>query len=177
MHILESRQPTTAPSRVMRVNTVITRFSKIFAKNITDEALTFFEHYPDPLEKMAILLAKIEVRGVHRSMNRVQAYIFENYAGTLRIKETARIAGMSPFYFSRLFKRHMGLKFTEFVAGIRVERAKVLLCVPNQRLFEIAFDTGFKTQDQLYRTFKRIVGMSPTKYRENLKVKFKAKAV
>lgn len=56
----------------------------------------------------------------------------------------------------------------EYVARLRVEKAKNLLQSPKLRISEIAFAVGFQSLSQFNRTFHRIVGAPPRTYRGTL---------
>jgi len=60
------------------------------------------------------------------------------------------------------------LKFTDYVARVRVEDARTRLLNPNLRISEIAYDVGFQSLTQFNRTFKRVFGQSPSEFRTNL---------
>jgi AraC-like DNA-binding protein len=51
---------------------------------------------------------------------------------------------------------------------MRTERAKNLLLNPNLRVSEIAYEVGFQSLTHFNRVFKRILGRSPTEFRERL---------
>ena len=74
----------------------------------------------------------------------------------------------STFYFCKLFKRATGLTFTDYVARVRVEKAKALLLERNRRVSEIAYDVGFQSLTHFNRIFRKIVGQSPTDYRNSV---------
>jgi len=74
----------------------------------------------------------------------------------------------SVFYFCKQFRKATGLSFTEFVSRTRIEKAKNLLLNPNLHITEIAYAIGFQSLTQFNRTFKKIMGQSPTDYRGNL---------
>jgi AraC-like DNA-binding protein len=75
---------------------------------------------------------------------------------------------MSANYFSEKFKEVTGLKFIEFVARTRIEKARNLLQNPNLYISEIAFEVGFQSLSQFNRRFKKIIGQSPRDYRAAL---------
>jgi AraC-like DNA-binding protein len=54
------------------------------------------------------------------------------------------------------------------VSRVRVEKARQLLSDPNQRVSEIAYQTGFQSLSHFNRCFKRITGQSPTACRAEL---------
>lgn len=83
------------------------------------------------------------------------------------LAEVARQAGMSTFYFCKMFRKATGLSFTQYLSRSRVEKAKTLLLNRNYRVSEIACEVGFQSLTHFNRTFKRIAGESPTNYRQH----------
>ena len=77
----------------------------------------------------------------------------------------AKVACTSTYYICKLFKRHTGLNFTEYVSRLRIERSRELLANPNLRVGEIAFEVGFQSITHFNRVFRRVMGESPTAYR------------
>lgn len=103
-------------------------------------------------------------------ITRVKEYIEANYSEHLSLTAAARVAHASTFYFCKLFKRVTGLNFTDYVAQVRIEKAKNLLFNPNLHVSEIAFEVGFQSLTHFNRVFKRITGQSPSQYRSQLPV-------
>lgn len=99
---------------------------------------------------------------------KAKQFIGEHYMEHLSLDQVSRIVNTSRFYFCKQFRQATGLSFTEFVSRTRVERAKDLLPNPNLRISEIAFAAGFQSLGHFARMFKRIVGQSPTAYRDTL---------
>jgi AraC-like DNA-binding protein len=75
---------------------------------------------------------------------------------------------MSASYFSEKFKQATGMNFVEYVARARIEKTRNLLQNPNLRISEIAFEVGFQSLSQFNRAFKKVVGQSPSEYRQSL---------
>jgi AraC-like DNA-binding protein len=67
-----------------------------------------------------------------------------------------------------MFRKITGINFTDYLARLRIERAKNLLLNPNLRISEIAFEVGFQSLTHFNRVFKRVLGQSPTDYRLQL---------
>lgn len=101
---------------------------------------------------------------------RAKRYIEENQAEDLSLGEVAKSVNTSTFYFCKMFKKATGLHFTEYVSRVRIEKAKNLLLNPNLRVSEVAFEIGFQSLTHFNRVFKKIVGQSPTEYREQLAI-------
>ena len=102
------------------------------------------------------------------SVSRAKQFIAQNQDGALCLASVAKAVNTSTFYFCKLFKRTTGLTFTDYLARVRIEKAKTLLLDPNPRVSEVAYDVGFQSLTHFNRVFKKIVGQSPTSFRRAL---------
>ena len=101
-------------------------------------------------------------------ITKAKAYIEQHHSEDLSLGEVAKAANTSTFYFCKMFKKATGINFTDYLSRIRIEKARNLLLNPNLRVSEIAFEVGFQSLTHFNRVFKKIVGQSPTEYREKL---------
>jgi YesN/AraC family two-component response regulator len=101
-------------------------------------------------------------------ITRAKRYIEDHHRDDLSLGEVASSVHTSLFYFCKLFKRHTGVCFTEYVSRFRTEKAKKLLLNPNLRVSEIAYEVGFQSLTHFNRVFKRILHESPSEYRSRL---------
>jgi len=101
-------------------------------------------------------------------VRRARRFINEHKTEVLSLSSVAQASGASIFHFCKVFKRSTGLSFIDYVARTRLEDAKTELLNPNRRISEVAYDVGFQSLTQFNRVFKRIVGLSPTQFRESL---------
>ena len=67
----------------------------------------------------------------------------------LSLATVAQASGASVFHFCKVFKKATGLKFTDYVARVRLEDAKTQLLNPSRRISEIAYDVGFQSLDAI----------------------------
>jgi AraC-like DNA-binding protein len=102
------------------------------------------------------------------SIRRARAFVAEHSADDVTLSEVARAVNMSAHYLSEKFRQSTGLTFTEYVARVRIEKARNLLQNPNLSVSEIAYDVGFQSLSQFNRAFRRFVGKAPTQYRREL---------
>jgi AraC-like DNA-binding protein len=108
-------------------------------------------------------------------ITRARQYIEANSHEDLSLAVVARHAGMSTFYFCKMFRKVTGVHFARYVSCVRVEKAKNLLLNLNYRVSEIAFEIGFQSLTHFNRIFKTIAGQSPTEYRRLLSAKLSAR--
>jgi AraC-like DNA-binding protein len=101
-------------------------------------------------------------------ITRARGFIEARYAEDLTLGQVAKAVNTSPYYFCKMFRKGAGINFTDYLARLRIEKAKNLLLNPNLRISEIAFEVGFQSLTHFNRVFKRIQGQSPTEYRGQL---------
>ncbi|CAG7608789.1 HTH-type transcriptional activator RhaS [Paenibacillus solanacearum] len=92
-------------------------------------------------------------------------YIREHHTQQLEREKLARMASLSPSYYSKMFKRYSGYTPMEYMNKVRLDQAKQLLRSSREPISKIAREVGF--QDPLYftRLFAREIGMSPRHFR------------
>ena len=95
------------------------------------------------------------------------SYIRQNYMKKITLEETAAHVYLSSAYFSRIFKEEMGDNFNVYVNRIRIEAAKKLLLNEKIPLVDISTMVGFEGQSYFSKVFKKMIGITPGKYRES----------
>ena len=95
-------------------------------------------------------------------------YLNEHYAENVSVHALAKIAHYSPAQFRRLFHSLTQMSPSDYIVNVRINAAKTLLGTTDRRISDIAVDAGFFDHAHFIRTFKRIVGVTPAKYRKNI---------
>jgi AraC-like DNA-binding protein/ligand-binding sensor protein len=135
------------------------------------ELLNVFAQYlADYASRSVIAAGSTEPMAVTSAKEFVQSHAEE----PMTLPKIASHVHVSPFYFCKLFRKTTGMTFTEYVARVRVEKAKTLLVDPAARISEIVFAAGFGSIPRFNIVFKRYVGMPPTQYRAMLRAKLPA---
>lgn len=93
--------------------------------------------------------------------------IYECCGDRLPIETLARLAGYSRSNFFRFFKKIMHCSPGEFIVKYKIERAKQLLETDDRSVTQIGLDCGFFDSAHFIRTFKKITGVTPGKYRKS----------
>jgi len=99
------------------------------------------------------------------ALRKAENFIMENYTRKISLKEIADMAGLSPPYFSTIFKEEMGENLSKYLNRLRVEKASRLLLETDMSLSEIAACCCFEDQSWFSKIFKAFTGISPGKYR------------
>lgn len=89
----------------------------------------------------------------------------ENLDGNIRLGDLAKECGLSVTHFARSFKTTFGISSHQWLIRLRIDRAKDLLNQTQLPLIEVAAQAGFGDQAAFTRTFHRVVGVSPGRWR------------
>lgn len=100
-----------------------------------------------------------------QQLRRVLSCIESRISEPLRIRHLAQEAEMSPFHFSRMFKRATGHSPHQYLTLQRIEKAKLLLAASDLPIVAIASAVGYLTQAHFTSSFGRHAGMTPKVYR------------
>jgi AraC-like DNA-binding protein len=102
---------------------------------------------------------------LNRRLLRARDAMDRAYAEPLDVAAVAAVAHVSPAHFSRSFRAVFGETPHRYLQRRRVERAMFLLRETDRSITDICFDVGFASLGTFSRTFRDIVGDSPTAYR------------
>ena len=95
-------------------------------------------------------------------------YLASRFNQRTSLAEAAAQAGLSPFYFHRLFAEAFSETPHEFVTRLRIEHAKKLLSRTAQKVESIAHDSGYQSINSFCVAFKRATGMSAKQFRDRM---------
>lgn len=109
--------------------------------------------------------------GKRQALERAKDYMHEHYDEELSLDQLADLAGFSPKYFAEVFKNTYGHTPMDYLSGIRMNKAKLLLLRSEPLLREVAHQVGYKDEFYFSRKFKKSFGLSPSEYRKKRKNK------
>jgi AraC family transcriptional regulator len=92
-------------------------------------------------------------------------YIESNYHRKITINELSDYVNISPFHFSRLFKKETNYSPYEFIIKIRIDKARILLKKTHKSIKEIAFEVGFNCESNFVDAFHKRVNQTPKSFR------------
>ncbi|RCX19483.1 AraC-like DNA-binding protein [Anaerobacterium chartisolvens] len=97
-------------------------------------------------------------------------YINHHYSDqNLNVSAIAVKYEMNVSYLSRIFKKRTGISILDYIHKQRIENAKLMLST-GLSIAEISEKAGYTSSLALIRTFKKYEGITPGKYRENMKL-------
>ena len=114
-----------------------------------------------------IFISKVDVK--QRHLLKATEFIETSYYKGISPKDVADFVGLDEKYLYSIFKAYLKISVQEYLNNLRIEKAKVLLEKSDLNISEIAYSIGIDDPLNFSRFFKHIVGVSPRKYRENLK--------
>ena len=106
------------------------------------------------------------VDAASRRLLRARDAMDRSYAEPLDVPRLARVALTSEAHFIRTFKQTFGETPHRYLQRRRLERAMALLRETDLPVTEICLEVGFTSLGSFSHTFTRVLGMSPTRYRE-----------
>lgn len=109
----------------------------------------------------------VNTSDIHRvKIEKIVNYINENFSDNLSLEQMANMANLSQFYFSRLFKRLLGVGFNSYLNNKRMEEARNLLERTEWSIDKIARNVGYGNSPYFVRSFKKNYGLSPKVFRQ-----------
>lgn len=99
---------------------------------------------------------------IEESMEYISAHFHED----VTLEQLADQAMLSPFYFSRIFKKKTGFTPYRYLITVRLDYSCYLLRTSSLTIKEIAFRCGFHSESSFCTSFRKTIGMTPKQYRE-----------
>ena len=101
-----------------------------------------------------------------RPVRKAKEYIQNHYGEPLTLEEVSEEVGLSPNYFSVLFKKTQGEGFARYLINVRIEQAKLLLRETNYPIVEICRKVGYNDLKHFTQTFEKSTEVKPSTYRK-----------
>jgi AraC-like DNA-binding protein len=99
---------------------------------------------------------------------RATKFLRENYSDAISLQTLSDHISTRPDRLSRLFRKCLGITFTDYLSQIRLNHCIESLSKTDKSVTEIAIESGFQSISQFNRTFKQHYGMSPRQYRSQM---------
>lgn len=103
---------------------------------------------------------------VRDEMERAKEYFLKHYNEEINIEQYAASRNMSTSWFGKSFSAAVGKSPKQFILDLRILNAQMLLETSDGTVSEIARIVGYENSLYFSRLFRRVKGVSPTKYRQ-----------
>lgn len=136
----------------------------IFVKALVVQLFCLIDRYTSETayEKSLPAAAKILPEKIQNAIQ----YIEKNYAENLTLAATAAFIGTHPNHLSRTFKQCTNYTFSAYVQQVKLKHAADLLLHTDLNITQIALDTGYNSLNHFCKSFKKLKGISPLKFRK-----------
>ncbi|OXS78738.1 AraC family transcriptional regulator [Domibacillus enclensis] len=101
-----------------------------------------------------------------KAIRNVTKYIEHHYKEPIMLDDMAKVARLSPYYFSRIFKKQMNCSPYQYLVNYRINNAKKLLHHTNLSVQEITYASGFNSVSHFVSIFKKHTNLTPKKFRD-----------
>ncbi|EFK9873282.1 regulatory protein PocR [Escherichia coli] len=101
-------------------------------------------------------------------MKKALRYIDAHLSDDLRLEDVASHVYLSPYYFSKLFKKYHGIGFNAWVNQQRMASARELLCHSDWSIASIARNLGFSQTSYFCKVFRQTYQVTPQVYRQQV---------
>jgi AraC-like DNA-binding protein/ligand-binding sensor protein len=142
--------------------------TQVVTRQRHESAVSLLSIFAMHLSSLSNQVMVSEASSESHTIAKARAFIAEHIGDEISLGQVARAAGMSVYYFCKIFKKEKGVTFTEYLARLRVEAVKQMLLNPHKRISEAAYDAGFQSLSQFNRVFRHFAGETPSNYRDNL---------
>jgi AraC family transcriptional regulator, arabinose operon regulatory protein len=102
------------------------------------------------------------------SVESTLAFLRENLPAHLTLKDMADHAGLSTSHFSFVFRQQTGYSPVDYFIHLKIQHACTLLSLTSRTIHDIGYEIGYEDPYYFSRIFKKVIGMSPRQYREQL---------
>ncbi|MEC0332765.1 response regulator [Paenibacillus macerans] len=97
----------------------------------------------------------------------IKEYVTQHYHDPITLAELASRFFISPYYLSQLFKQKTGDTYINFLAQVRIGKAKELLERTDLKVYEICERVGYSDTQYFARLFEKLTGLRPSEYRKS----------
>lgn len=96
----------------------------------------------------------------------IKNYIDYHYSESITLNEISKKYYINAAYFSRAFKKEIGVNFNDYLRKLRLDKAAAFLASTDLKVYEIAGKVGFDNPNYFMKKFQEQYGITPGKYRE-----------
>jgi AraC family transcriptional regulator len=101
-------------------------------------------------------------------LRQITDWMAANLAEEFNLERLAAQAGLSKFYFNRLFKSATGVSPSRYQIALRMDEARRLLRETKKSVVDVALDLGYANPSHFAQAFRKEAGLTPSEYRRQV---------
>lgn len=121
------------------------------------------------VNKFSISLSKLNIKKTDRYLNRLESitkYVKKHYMEDISLDNISSEAGLNSEYFSKFFKKYMGITFVKYLNSIRLDHFYIDLTNSDCNIGELIENNGFTNYKMFIKLFKDTYGCTPSETRK-----------
>lgn len=129
-------------------------------------------HLTSYFEELLISIIKKNIASTAQSNPHIAKgieYIHKNYNQAINLHLVCDYLKLNTCYFCVLFKNQTKMTFSQYLNKVRINESKILLEATNDSIIDISLAVGFNNHNHFSATFKKLTGVTPTLYRNEVK--------
>lgn len=164
--IVDSYGPIISLTKSYSVEKEIHKIFDIFKENQAVKEALVSSYITNILTELLVSISERNHVSDHSyTIESITSYINEHLGEDLSLSRLASLANLSPYYFTRVFKKETGKTPHEYVMTSRINSAKFYLKTSRLSIEEIGLSLGFPTASSFCASFRKHLGITPLKYR------------
>ena len=120
-------------------------------------------------EKSRQKLVSPESDAEHQGVHKAKEYMKDHYTEQITLNDIAAYTSYNPSYLSTIFKRQEGIPPLDYLTGIRIRQACILLACNDFSIGDVAMMVGFQNISYFNRIFKKTTGQTPREYKASVR--------
>ncbi|MFV0379309.1 MAG: AraC family transcriptional regulator [Anaerorhabdus sp.] len=153
------------PRNFETIEHTIMKMLHIFEKSKKIEIASFSKYITNILTELFLSGNSIKGKQRDKNIDDTILYIHQNYDQEITLASLAKMANLSPYYFSRVFYSSTNKTPHQYIIYAKVNAAKFLLTTTRKSIKEISYACGFSNESSFCKTFKKVESTTPGKYR------------
>lgn len=97
-------------------------------------------------------------------------YMEAHFREGLSLDDIAEAAGLSKYYFTSKFQKHLNMTPIQYVTKLRIQKAMELLMTTNDTLHDIAIEIGYDNANYFSKVFRKTIGITADNFRKDKKM-------
>jgi len=130
------------------------------------------QHLTTYFEELLISIVKKNIMNTTEANPHISKgiqYIHDHYHESISLPQLCDYLNLNMCYFCVLFKNQTTMTFSQYLNRVRINESKKLLEETDDSIIDISLSVGFNNHNHFSATFKKLAGMTPTQYRNQLK--------